>query len=75
MKYRNESNEKQPIELNDALGLELPIPTEPLKSWSGMVDPDAVLAFSDEQLERFWSDPEFVRRRQARMVNVPFEMK
>jgi hypothetical protein len=33
------------------------------------------LAFSDEQLERFWSDPEFVRRRQARMVNVPFEMK
>jgi hypothetical protein len=77
MKYENDSKGKDPLELREqssAERLDLPIPTEPLKSWRGLVDPDAMLAFSEEQLERMWSDPEFVRRRQARMVNVPFEM-
>ena len=55
--------------------LDLPIPTEPLKSWRGLVDPDAMLLFSEQQLERFWSDPEFARRRDAHVINVPFEMK
>ena len=54
--------------------LELPVPTEPLKSWRGTVSPDAAIEFSSQQLERFWSNPEFVRRRQARNSSVPFEM-
>lgn len=74
MKYENDSNPERALELRDAELLELPVPTEPLKSWRGMVDPDAVLTFSEEQLERFWSDPEFVRRRDAQRINVPFEM-
>jgi hypothetical protein len=74
MKYENGSNDERPLELRDSGVLEFPVPTEPLKSWRGMVDPDAVLAFSQEQLERFWSDPEFVRRRADRAVNVPFEL-
>jgi hypothetical protein len=78
MKYESDSKDKAPGELREQAGadrLDLPIPTEPLKSWRGLVDPDAMIAFSEQQLERVWSDPEFVCRRQARMVNVPFEMK
>ena len=74
MTYENDSNPERAMELRDAELLELPVPAEPLKSWRGMVDPDAVLAFSEQQLERFWSDPEFVRRRDAGRIDVPFEM-
>ena len=75
MKYENESRDGGGMELREGDVFELPMPTEPLKSWRGLVDPDAVLMFSEQQLERFWSDPEFVRRRDAEVVTVPFEMQ
>lgn len=77
MKYENDSKGSQPAELREMAAqdrLELPVPTEPLQSWRGLVDPVAVIEFSGRQLKRFWSDPEFVRRREARRINVPFEM-
>lgn len=56
------------------LDLEFPVPTVELKSWRGTFDPAASLAFSETQLARYWSDPEFVRRRREQRVNVPFEL-
>jgi hypothetical protein len=74
--YNEPSPTSRPEELRETanLDLELPIPTEPLKSWNGTVDPAAALEFSETQLARFWSNPEFVRRRAANRVNVPFEL-
>jgi hypothetical protein len=74
MKYENDSSEQGGMELRESHFLELPVPTEPLKSWRGMVDPDAVMAFSQTQLARFWSNPDFVCRRDANNVDVPFEL-
>jgi hypothetical protein len=77
MKYENDSKADHPAKLREMATddvLELPVPTEPFQSWSGLVDPVAVIEFSGRQLKRFWSDPEFVRRRETRRINVPFEM-
>ena len=77
MKYENDSKPDAPLELREHSSerLDFPVPTEPLVSWRGAVSADAALEFSTQQLERCWSDPEFVRRRQARRINVPFELK
>jgi hypothetical protein len=78
MKYESDSKPDAPQELREhssVEGLDFPVPTEPLVSWRGVVSADAALEFSTQQLERCWSDPEFVRRRQLRRVNVPFELK
>ena len=77
MKYENDLRADGPMELREAAKselLDLPVPTEPLASWRGTVSPETVLEFSSQQLERLWSNPEFVRRRLARNVSVPFEM-
>ena len=74
--YDEPSAANQPMEMREKpdLHLDLPVPTEPLKSWRGIVDPAAALMFSETQLARFWSNPDFVRRRAANMINVPFEL-
>ncbi len=38
------------------------------------VSVDEVIRASELQLARFWSDPEWVRRRDAQRIDVPFEM-
>jgi hypothetical protein len=53
--------------------LELPVPSK-LRSWRGTVDSSAAAQFSETQLARFWSDPEFVRKRNATRITVPFEL-
>ena len=65
-----------PNELREtaAYDLEFPVPTTDLKSWRDMVDPAAALAYSETQLLRFWSNPDFVRRRREQRVEVPFEL-
>ena len=73
-RYDEPSRKGKPLELRETPDLDLPIPTEPLRSWRGTVDPAASLAFSETQLVRYWSDPEFVRRRREQRVNVPFEL-
>ena len=64
----------KPMELRETPDLDLPVPTEPLRSWRGTVDPVASLAFSETQLARYWNDPEFVRRRREERVSVPFKL-
>jgi hypothetical protein len=73
-KYEKSSSD--PSELRDSpdLDLEFPVPTKPLHSWNGCVDPGAVLEFAETQLARVWSNPEFVKQREACRILVPFEM-
>jgi hypothetical protein len=78
MNYESDSKPEVPQELRDGSGvkgLDFPVPSEPLVSWRGVVSSDAALEFSTQNLQRCWSDPEFVRRRLLRRVNVPFELK
>lgn len=73
-KYDEPSNQGSSLEFRESSDLEFPVPTGKLRSWRGTVDPAASLAYCETQLARYWSDPEFVRRRQEQRVNVPFEL-
>jgi hypothetical protein len=76
MKYESDSN-AEPRPMHDAASsdwLELPVPTHPLHSWSGSVDPDAVIELSESQLARFWSNPLFVKRRDDCRVVAEFKL-
>lgn len=74
-KYDAPSAGQSDLELRETAHCDLvfPVPSG-MKSWRGLVDPGAALAFSQTQLARFWSDPEYVRRREASRVLVPFEL-
>ena len=74
--YDKQLESSRPSELREtpACDLEFPVPATDLRSWRGTVDPAAALAFSETQLARFWSNPDFARRRREQRVEVPFEL-
>lgn len=74
--YDKQSESSSPSELREtpAYDLEFPVPATDLKSWRGVSDPAAALAFSETQLARYWSNPDFVRRRREQRIEVPFEL-